>query len=134
MFNNVDWERMRTSHLCVLNDLLLTHWSETELIWHYIFYHIRKIPKFYKVKSILYGDYRFLRVIHHLWLLHSFSNSSSKIIKSGEKGFDEGILFRTECFNISHSLNAVQLWVFVLIITYWKKKLLEWGLSNALFY
>lgn len=117
--NNVDWERMRTSHLCVLNYLSLTHSSETELIWHYI-----SIPKFYMVKSILYGDYRFLRVIHHFWFLHSFSNSSSKIIKSGEEGFDEGILFRTECFNVSHSLNAVQLWVFVLIITYWKKKLL----------
>lgn len=50
------------------------------------------------------------------------------------KEFDNDISFMCEWSQVSYSFFIVQLWLSMLIITYYRKKLFLWGSSNTLIY
>lgn len=92
----------------------LSSW-QSYLCWH------KSLGAHTRTDPIISGKHHFLEVISHLWTLR-------------EGGCYINIPLRAKHPKVSHSLHIVPLWVFVLIITLCRKKLLWWGLSEALIY
>jgi hypothetical protein len=65
-----------------------------------------------------------LAVFHPLWLLQFFYLLFCRVPYTLREGFDGDTPFQNECSRVFHSLHIVQVWVFVFVSIYSKRKLM----------
>lgn len=102
------------SFLSMRRDFFSFMYSLLEFVW------VHNLCKYNH--PIVSGRHCFLVVIFDLWLLQSIL-ISAKSHKPWKDRFNGHFLFRIEFSKASHSLYSVHLWVYILVIVFYKKKL-----------